>query len=263
MHTTFTATNKANLLQQIKNAVVGGTGSGWTLKKDSGSELILQNTGKSGTQNVVVGFQISANGLRLMTATGYVEGIAFDAQPGVNASVYMPCWDSSMPCWLVHDASLITLVAKVSTVYEVGSVGLLDTLVPTASYPAALFCGGTAQYSTISYTQVDDSHYAFACEPPYNNGVAKLRDTAGTYAMYNVFEPNLDNGYPQVNIQGNTDGTELILPLVFNNIVLHPHCCAVVGSGISAESIVSVGSQDYLVVQNVYRTGQLFALKLA
>lgn len=263
MHTTFTATDKANLLQQIKNNVVGSSGTNWVLKKDADGELILQNSGKSGTQIVVVGFKIVSNGLQLMTATGYVAGIAFDAQPGVNANVYMPCWNASMACWLVHDASLITLVAKVSTVYEIASVGLLDTLVPTASYPSALFCGGTAQYSTITYTTADDSHYAFAVEVPYNNGVCKLRDTAGNYAIYTVFEPNLDNGFPSVNLKENTDGTELLLPQVYNNIVTHPHIYAIVGNGISAESVVTVGSDSYLVVQNVYRAGSLYALKLA
>lgn len=260
MHNTFTATNKADILTQLKTLTAS---TGWTIKKDTGTELILQNVGLSGTQTVIVGFRLTANGLQLMTATGFVDGIAFDAQPGSNASVFTPVWDSAMTCWLVHDASAITLVAKVSTVFEIASVGLLTTLVPTASYPAPLFIGGTAQYDSIPYTLTDDSHFAFAIEPPYQNNVSKIRDNTGTFEPIQVFEPNLDNGYPAVVLRENVDGSEQLLPQVYNGILCHPHVFSVVGNGISAESIITAGSVNFLVVQNTFRAGSLFAIKLA
>lgn len=253
-------------------AVAGGTAfaagdqfvfnivNGWTVNRDAGGELILSNVGNSGQQSVCVGFKIVGESLQLMSALAYTN-VAFGTQPGAQTGQFINLWSGSIPLWIVSDADSVTVVAKVSTVFQAGFVGFLSTLVSPLSYAAPLYVGGTSS-SAISYTVANETHSVFALQMSDSSvKTYKYRDGAGVWKTATKTEPDLTNLGFYGSLSVLVDGSAVVLPIAYDSVCQLPTCYKFVATGASAESIIVVGGNRYLVVQDVFRAGALFAVK--
>jgi hypothetical protein len=232
-------------------------------------ELILKGKGLSRTEEIFVGFRTYQNAdadyynLLAGVFTGYVPSNPFDSQPGVQLSG-VPAHNQRIDYWLTLNGQRIALAMKVGTpVYESCYVGKCLPYGRPSQYPYPVVCGGMlagaaatrfsdtahstpykgnrsgmALYSNAGWVQP----YAY----PWGNnalaGATQLRDTGGTYHLLPV--ELHDNA---ANLWGALDGIFYISG--FDNAV---------------ENTLSLDGVDYVVIQDVWRTGftDYFAMRL-
>lgn len=283
-----------NLLELIKNKVTStafmGTGNTWTVERyvtTGNHELILRGPGLSGTEQIYVGLMTyqdsSADYYNLLVAgfTGYVSSNAFGTQPGYSGAIGVPMHNLSITYWLVANAQRIALAAKVGTpVYESFYIGKFLPYATPSQYPypvcaAGMLNGATAtRFSDTSHSMpykgnranlkirfVDGSWKQPYCWPWNNLLLAntgstsdfQLRETpTDHYPLLPVIltdaEPSIYINQPSNNTYGELDGIYYVSG--FNNVV---------------ENTITVGSDTFLVVQDVWRNSHIdyYALKLS
>lgn len=249
--------------------------NGWTvLRYDTVSanrELILKGAGYTGEEEIFVGFRTyqdaSADYYNLVAAafTGYVPGNTFDSQPGAMLSG-LPAHNNRIDYWLSLNPQRIAMVMKVGTpVYECCYVGKFLPYARPSQYPYPIIAAG--MLNGIPATRFSDTTHSApfkgaranmrmrfnsggwlqpSCWPWGNDhvagGGAQMRDTAGNYSLQPVILY-----LSGVGIFGELDGVRHVSG--FNNAV---------------ENTLTVDGSDWLVVQDVSRTGfnDYFALRL-
>jgi hypothetical protein len=245
--------------------------NGWTtLRYDNTSairELILQGEGLSGTEEIFIGFRtyenVAADYYNISVAgfTGYVSGNTFTAQPGYFESG-IPAHNNRIDYWIAVNAQRIAFGLKVGTpVYTSGYAGKFFPYATPSQYPYPLVVGGmltglaATRFSNTAYSMpyigampsfamrfVDGTWKQISTYPwSGQTGPWMLRDTAGEYALVPVVLFTVDNVYGQL------DGVYHITG--FNN---------------ATENTLTIGGVDYVVIQNVARTGfaDYYALEL-
>lgn len=264
------------MLEKIKDFA---SANGWiVLRYDDVSanrELILKGVGLSGTEEIFVGFRtyqdVSADYYNLVAAafTGYVAGNTFDTQPGVLLSG-VPAHNNRIDYWLTLNPQRIAMAMKVGTpVYESAYVGKCLPYGRPSQYPYPVVCGGMlagaalTRFSdtthSISYKgnkanmalRSNDNWLQPYCYPWGNASItgsgsslfdSNLRDTGGVYHLLPV---ELHND--SANLWGALDGIYYITG--FNNAV---------------ENTLTLDDIDYVVIQDVWRTGHTdyYAMRL-
>lgn len=130
-----------------------------TVANHFGSEAILKGVGNAGTDEIFVGVRSeydAAAGWYNLFLNGYT---GYDAneqswfqQPGAlnlfgQATPYavpmVPCWDTTMPYWLVASGRSFRFCVKVSTSYEGGYAGFFLPYATPQQYPYPLAVGGS------------------------------------------------------------------------------------------------------------------------
>lgn len=240
-------------------------------------ELILQGVGLSGTEQIFIGFRAyqdqTADYYNLSVAgfTGYVAGNTFTAQPGYFESG-VPAHNNRIDYWLVINAQRIAFGLKVGTpVYEHGYVGKFLPYATPGQYPYPLVVSGmltgvpATRFSEITHSMgykgtrtnlgmrfVDGVWRNVDCMPWGNSNASnannmlsnewQLRDTGASYSLLPVV---LHDAGP--NVYGALDGIYYISG--FNNAV---------------ENTLLIGGKNYVVLQDVARTGftDYYALEL-
>jgi len=223
-------------------------------------ELILKGTGLSRTEEIFVGFRTyhdaSADYYNLLAGvfTGYVAGNSFDTQPGARLSG-VPAHNQRIDYWLTLNGQRIALAMKVGTpVYESCYVGKMLPYGRPSQYPYPVVCGGmlsgaaATRFSDTSHSgyfkgnkenmrlRSNDNWLQPYCYPWGNDalsGSTQLRDTGSVYPLLPV--ELHDN---TANLWGALDGIFYISG--FNNAV---------------ENTLTVDEIDYVVIQDVWRTG--------
>lgn len=239
-------------------------------------------------------------GWRLQGFTGYQSGNEFHEQPGAithisvtdaQSSPSMPLWNTSIPYWIVANKSRFIVVAKISTVYEACYCGYILPFGSPSQFPYPLLIGGSSK-GNLRYDNTSDTHshfpFSFGTTQPAatrlrdNSGAWKVinnSSTVGSYKTSGIYPysekfstyngwgyqapaPGSVVNYPlQPVIPFDGDATALyngniygMLDGVFN----------VGGLSNSAENIITIDGDDYLVVQNCFRTTpyDYWALKL-
>lgn len=273
-YATDVATSHTDLLSRIKTFAVA---QGWTALRDSGGEVVLKGVGVAGTDEIYVGLKLYTSagtdtyGISFNGFTGYVDSEPFNNQPGAlpqteGSATAITLINAPMTYWLCVNSRRIVVVVKVSAVYEAAYLGYILPYASPNQYPYPLFVGGSIPGPTPArFSDVSGNHSHFAIP----NGSAKLRPISGVWASLtranvspyhvdasNSLLPAYDDSYPltplvlfdALNIYGELDGCY--------------HCT---GFANAAENLIQVDEQDYLVVQNVFRTDRAayWALKLA
>lgn len=227
-------------------------------------ELIMVGDGLSGTEQIYVGFRAYQNqsadyyNLSVAGFTGYVAGNTFVTQPGYMESG-IPAHNNRIDYWLIVNAQRIAFAMKVGTpVYEHGYVGKFLPYATPGQYPYPLVVGG--MLSGLAATRFSDASHSMPyrgnrvnfrmrfvdgvwkqpeCWPWDNTFLAgsasqtQLRDTNGNYPLLPVV---INDSAP--NVYGELDGIFFISG--FNNAV---------------ENTLAVSGVDYVVLQDVGRTG--------
>ncbi|MBB3103802.1 hypothetical protein [Azomonas macrocytogenes] len=258
------------MLEKIKDFA---SANGWTVLRYDTSvanrELILKGAGYSGEEEIFVGFRTYQNAsadyynLVAATFTGYVAGNTFDAQPSAALSG-VPAHNNRIDYWLTVNPQRIVLAMKVGTpVYESCYVGKFLPYARPSQYPYPVVCGGmlngtpATRFSDTSHSgyvkgnktnmalRTNDQWRQPYCYPWGNAalaGTTQLRDTGGTYHLLPV--ELHDNS---ANLWGALDGIFYISG--FNNAV---------------ENTLTVDGMDYVVIQDVWRTGftDYYAMRL-
>lgn len=259
-----------NMLEVIKNFA---SANGWTVLRyndvAANRELILKGVGYSGTEEIFVGFRTyqdaSADYYNLLAGvfTGYVAGNTFDAQPGARLSG-VPAHNNRIDYWLTLNPQRIALAMKVGTpVYESTYVGKMLPYGRPSQYPYPVVCAGmltgaaATRFSEASHSmpykgnrfglglRSNDSWmqpYAYPWSNAALTGATIIRDTGDIYHLLPI--ELHDN---TANLWGALDGIYHISG--FNNAV---------------ENTLEIDGVDYVVIQDVSRTGHAdyYALRL-
>jgi len=265
-----------NLLEHIKNKVADtafmGSGQEWTVMRYDTStdthELILKGVGLSGTEEIFVGIQayhdVNADyyNLCVQTFTGYVASNTFDNQPGASGPIGVPAHNTSITYWLIANAQRIAIAMKVGTpVYETFYIGKFLPYDTPNQYPYPVVAMG--MFNGRSAKRFSDTDYFM----PYRGDVqnSKLRKLDGTWITPSSspwINPNIKDALRD------TEGNYHILPVELcdnSNIFGYLDGIGYVsGFNNAVENIVDVNGKQYLVVQDVWRTGfsDYFAMEL-
>lgn len=262
--TSGVATDYLDLLNRLKQFVTQDmlpANERWSvLRWNPGppAELVLQGPGLAGTDQINVGIRsVAGADYGNWELRGYVAwnpALPFDGQYKISNAYYAMLMTSAMPYWIVANGRRIVMVVKTSTYYEMVYLGLFLPYATPAQYPYPLLVGGSYN-SSIRWSDTDygRSHlYEGAYYAP-----------DGAWSTPSPIWP-IGWGWGS-DARECPDGTYPLLPLIIAGLGEMDGCYAVPGYNNAAENIISVAGVDYLVVQNVHRTGynDYWALKLA
>jgi hypothetical protein len=214
-------------------------------------ELIMQGSGHTGMEEIFIGFRsyhsVASDYYNLAVSgfIGYVPGNTFETQPGYVESG-IPCHNLRIDYWLSANPARIAGGLKVGTpVYQSFYAGFFLPYATPSQYPYPLFVGGMFN-SAMPAKRYSDTDYSFdgswrttvvyplsANNGSSTNGYSIINDTNDVYSMEPLI---LEDSAP--NIYGQLEGVFAITG--FNNVV---------------ENTLTVDGVDYVVIQDVFRTG--------
>ncbi len=287
-YTSGTAINYLDLLATLATFV---TANGWTILEQSETQLYLRGEGAGGLDEIYCGIGAFAN-----TGSGYYNwalygSIAYRAGRGYasmpmssGGGSYVYLWNAAIPYWFVANGRRIVMVAKVGTVYEVLYLGLGNVPAADCQYPYPLIVGGCGYTSTLRYSDTGGGHAAFIGRDA-NSGESytfgRIMASGGLWHNINMTQGTAETAYPRwvsASRRGQLltapDGSYLVEEIWLAGVTyrnghylmarvegLH----AITGYNNSSENVISIDGVNYLVFQDVYRTGygNYFALRLA
>ncbi|MDH1766250.1 hypothetical protein N5D37_11375 [Comamonas aquatica] len=248
--------------------------NGWTVLRfddtQAQHELLLKAPGLSGTEEIFVGMRtyenVSADYYNLTAAgfTGYVPSNAFAVQPGAMLSG-VPAHNQRIDYWLTLNGQRLVLAMKVGTpVYESMYLGKALPYARPDQYPYPMVVGGmlvgepATRFSDTAHSmpykggrnnlrlRFNDGNWLAPTVHPWSGAqlagaTSQIRDTNGYYPLLPCM---LISG---ANLMGELDGVFQISG--FNNVV---------------ENTLSIGGEDYVVIQDVGRNGfnDYYAMRL-
>ena len=265
----------------------------WEDDRDSSGvgniEMIAHGPGSTASDEIYVGIQTYGSSVlgyynwKLQGFTGYSVGDDHDVQPGAILSNIprMLLWNGSISYWFFANGRRFHVVAKIDTVYEQCYLGFyLPYGTPVQmSYP--LLVGGSSTDGNTLYSAIENSHRAFF-DPGDSNTESTLllyynawyhfcnfvNETAGA-DLRNVWPWQPGNqGTGKVydkwrELKGAMDMNPVLFPLIMMSAVGSPsrdvfgeieNCFAIsLDTGIVSEDIITVGVDDYIVFENIYR----------
>ena len=283
---TGTATGHKDLLSKVRGHLIGG-GMGaeaWqSLAYNTGGDedtLYLKGTGLSGTDEIYVNFRTVTDigqdmyNWEIAGAVAFDSQNSYDLQPGMSPLGHSLFWDSSIPYWLIANGRRFILIAKVSTTYHTCYCGLYLPYATSSEMPYPMvvmgssggnaekirWSSGTFQVSGF-WDPVDGSSYARHWNGswvPMANVQYRADTTRADMTVSCVWPWEEDYGFGM-----NLDGQYGILPSVMHSSYGDGNVLGelegvffVSGFSQGAEDIITIGSDQYLVVQSVYRTGR-------
>lgn len=258
--------------------------------------VYLEGPGLGGTDQIFVVIRVyddvptDSRNWELFGATGYDSGAAYNAQPGISTvRTHLTLNDDvAMPFWFIASGRRFVCVFKITTTYPAcycgwylpyatpsqfpypmyigGSTGLEDTPWNTTNYTVGNFYDGPVESAAKSCATLRHRDGTWLKSGSYNRTTSGTRPIVNTsvesyITMYdNAFPasdtfdkatiPDPDGEYPLIaatmwspendgNVYGELDGI-FWTPSRDN----------------TAESIITVGGDSYLVVQNMYRSSE-------
>jgi hypothetical protein len=244
--------------------------NGWTVLRyddvSANRELILKGDGYTGTEEIFIGMRAyqsaDSNYYNLCAGafTGYVPGNSFDNQPGAMLSG-IPAHNQRIDFWLTTTPGRIAGALKVGTpVYESFYLGKMLPYARPSQYPYPLVCAG--MLNGAAATRFSDTAHSM----PYkgNRANLKLRTNSG------IIQPN---AHPWSNtfISGHlrdTGGNYPLLPVELydaNGVYgALEGVYYISGFDMVTESTLTLDGVDYVVIEDVYRTGfaDYYALRM-
>lgn len=295
-----TATDDADLLADLRTFLKTSTGSGgpgWTEQEyDSGSKRMwFTAPGLGGGESIPIGFDLvrdtgaDAFALRCWMAKVYNGALPWNGQVGMTAIGYQPIWDASMPYWFVANGQRAIVVTKVSTVYTASYVGKFLPFGTTSEFPQPYYLGAprasNTRWSSASenfrnfYDPGEASHVLMPSGTWY--AVSNFKDVSGAETDQEAsnyvwpYQGFVTGNYTRERfreLRNNLDGTYPLFPLTL--LTENPTtealgeldgAYAVPAFSAAAEDTITVGSDTYLVVPNVFRSQRYHyaAIKLA
>jgi hypothetical protein len=293
-----TATDHADLYDRLISFLESTTpGPEWTLLDydTSTPSALFVAPGMSGLESIYFGFSLHASisddayALGLWMFRDYNAALAHLAQPGHSGVVYLPLWNTSMPYWFIANAQRLMIVSKVSTTYQSSYCGKFLPQGTPGEYPQPYYLAAPVETPTTRWSTINEAHrnfwdpgaaavvglpgaiwrniqnhfetsggeaasdstnYIWPFSSPITNASARSR--------YRELRENLDGSYPLWPTVINGEDPDLDTYGELDGVF------AISGFNNASENLVEIGSDDYLVVQNMHRTERYYyaALKL-
>ena len=277
-----TATNHHDLLDKVV-AHLTGVGMGtqaWTqMKYASGlpneQEYYLKGPGLSGTDSIYVNMASwtdtvnDAYSLAIRGAINFNPLDTFGGQPGSSGDVIVPLWDSTIPYWLVANGRRFIIIAKISTVYTSAYAGFLMPYATSSEMPYPLVVMGNCDV----VRRWSQNGYLIGGFWDPTEGAAFARHWDGAWievanyrARTDIRDARTDNMVWPFNVARNVgrnrDGSYGLLPAILtcnyssNNVYGELEgVYQVSGFSTASEDTITIGSDTFLIVQSVNRTG--------
>jgi hypothetical protein len=265
------------------------------LESNAGSEYIWSAPGNDGTANAVVGAsRFSSVGgdydnWRLGGFYGYSGSLTFATQPGAMTNIVVPLLRvGSMNYWFIASGRRVVVVVRVSGVYEMAYLGLINAYTSPSLYAYPLAVGGSMNFFDIgeppagdarwrwSYSGIEHVGFPFGCASFGNDAAAqfRLRRPDGVWRGFGASTAYGGSLWPYgsgaLAVRENLDGTYSLIPIVLMedapNVFGEPDGVNFVsGYNQLPENTVTVKRIPWLVVPNIFRTTQhdYCAVKLA
>lgn len=266
------ADNHTHLLALLADFV---RNNGWSVMEQSTLQLSLKGPGTSGLDEIYCNIAIQDDpttgryNWQLSGAWGYRAGRDIAVQPMSSESRYLYLWNTQIPYWIIVNPRRIILLVKVSSVYQLMYLGFGLPPATDNQYPYPLIIGGCGSLATQNYSATGVNNSMF-CANVGANGMINLPggDWAGigpsacpAITPWNNFKATL---------LPDEDGNYLLIPLYITDSSRAAVYTALDGiyqiSGFdnAAENVISIAAVNYLVFQDVYRTGvgDYFAVRL-
>ncbi|MGM9571736.1 MAG: hypothetical protein ACI3ZR_05885 [bacterium] len=295
------ADNYVDLMDKLRLFAVG---IGWIEKRWNNdgvnAELILCGPGLSNKDEIYIGTKsiIDTNiGFYNWQLNGYLSYNAtatWDKQPGAISSQVpeLVLCNDKMKYWFVGNGRRLVGIIKCINYYESFYLGLLTSYIPPGIYPYPLIIGGSLapHYSgNHQYGNTTSEHAHWICpgqayssnnvdnRPSYHTS-CRFRDSTGNWRSACNIQSNGNKSASYVNIyptlygasiRHNLDGTIPVFQAVLydgqpNVYGEFEGCFGVSGVGLSPEDVIIIDGIQYLVVYNVWRSGDsdFWALRL-
>lgn len=271
----YTSGTAANYLDLLSTLSTFAAANGWTILEQSTTRLYLRGVGSEGLDEIYVGieaFENTSSGYynwQLTGSWGYRSGRALTAHPMNGGSRYAYFWNASIPYWMVATPRRIMVVAKISTLYQFVHLGLGDPTATANQYPYPLIIGGCGSVAAQNYSVTGVGNSLFCANQGSNGLICRpggdwdAIGPAACAAMNPSYENRANiitalNGYYSLEQMYILDTTRTSIYAAIDGLF------RVSGYNNTAENIVTVGSDNHLVFQDVYRTsiGDYFAMRL-
>ena len=254
-----------------------------TLRYDTSGtnhELIMKAPGLTGLEEIYWGIRtyhdVGADYYNLLVGmfTGYLSGNTFDTQPGAVLSG-VPAHNQRIDYWLTLNGQRIVCAMKVGTpVYEHFYLGKFLPYSRPSQYPYPVVCGG--MLTGAAATRFSETTHDFYLRGNHARG--KMRTPAGWIDMHcypwgNLFIAGASSSSTSLQLRYTGDDAGAheypLLP-----VELHDNASNLYGqldgihyiSGFNnaVENTLTIGGDDYVVMQSVNRTGHTdyYAMRL-
>lgn len=251
--------------------------NGWTVLRfdttQTKHELILKAPGLSGTEEIFVGLRTYENAgadyynLTAAGFIGYVPSNAFDAQPGALMRG-VPAHNNRIDYWLTLNGQRLILAMKVGTpVYESLYLGKILPYARPNQYPYPVAVGGMLQGAETAARFSETSHSCWAFGSTGRNTGSnydslRLRFNDGQWRSVEAYPWNNEQyagaGY---NIR-DTHGAYPLTPIILNDATSGLYgefdgAFHISGFNNAVENTLEIGGEQYVVMQDVWRTGHI------
>ncbi|MGI9277485.1 MAG: hypothetical protein ACR2PT_21885 [Endozoicomonas sp.] len=252
-------------------------------------QFFLKAPGLSGKEEIYINFRVFDNkendryNWHTRGALGFIENQKFLDQPNLSPKTYSYYWDKAIPYWLVGNGQRVIIVAKISTSYVVSYFGKIIPYGTPKQFPYPLFIGGVGNDSGKRWSDSSNTFDVSCVMSPgqgcqfytSDGGWRQVRNrysTSSSDTSYLNLLPTAQGGFFRARssgwttfkqVQPNPDGSYTLLPFMLATHNNYPSrnvygeldgLLWVTGTGNAAENIITIDSQDYLVVQNMHRT---------
>ena len=257
------------------------------------SQTIWEAPGNDGLSEILVGAHLFERqdadyfNMELAAFDGFSASELWREQAGAQAGIFVPLWDTSIPYWFVCDGRRVALVVKLSTQYEAGYLGLLEPYFTPDQWPYPIAIGGSMAFglptpgwslTSWRWSNTDHEHRIFTHSDP--GGITSLdpedhqmiaRDLSGAWfgfagrvndGIVNLvgdMKPIWPTALGLTELDPNLDGSYQTFPIMLishtpNTFGQLGGVRIVSGQGLTAETLITEGSIDWIAINDVYRT---------
>lgn len=236
-----------------------------------GTELYLRGQGLAGQDNIFVGIRAYENPVAdwfnwaIRPFLGWIDVDSWSTQPGAGPERGLPLWDQSIPYWFAANGRRIIVAAQISTVYQVCHLGLARPYATPLQNQLPLLVAGTMPAANEwRWSNTDTNHRFFT-----HGGAGTLRPLRYIEGSWLT---NLDTfPHSQGGVLRETwGGTYPLEAIVLSNsdlgaLVEIDGLYWIPGFANAAGNTFEIDGDDYVVLQNVFRTGNndYLAMRLA
>jgi len=245
-------------------------------------QIVLNNTGISGTESINVGMLLCSAGygkanVLLKTYKMFIPGYTnfFDTTVGNPNNVTSDgtfqsafgMWNGYMDMWIFSSKQRIIIVVRSDTYYSFAYIGKFFPFGSPAEYPYPYTCIGDLNicYSNVANTYIKwydstdtNRHFIakayFGTIGYYNN---QLINVDGSWIRNATLSPTTNNTAHWLTIDYISGYSPVIFPIyiTYNNQVLgeFESCYFTPYVGITTESIITIGTDTYIVFQDCFR----------
>lgn len=267
----FTATDNIDFVDKL---ITHAIAEGWQVVRNTAAEKVLKIPAVGYVAIILNAMHLRFQAFRLYDPARVLQD-QIGAIDNAERLPKLPLNDQPFLAWVSISDRRICGVVRISNTYHSFYLGLITPFAPTSSYPFPCFIGGTAaelwgdtSNDTNSYmysrsgnfgarVQLPNGSWQYVNNEsssdfvwPFERGVSKLGAALdGSYVLYPAIAVS------GALAQGDSENKGMWLGYLDG-------IYAVSQVGLISETIVTVDSTDYLIVPNVFRGDQTYAMRL-